>query len=234
MDFLHRLIHAGTAFLDRPTIPWKPLILTFALGEYGLESYLAWRQYRVLQRTRIPAQLQHEIDQTTYDKSQAYGRSKYWFGLARGLYAQVKNVLVIRGDVYKHLWVVVGSVVARWMPAAFRGEITQSLAFVFAYFWLETLVNLPFSYYNHFYVEEKFGFNKLTVKLWVTDLLKSQALAVVFGVPIGAAFLKIIQKVYTCPTHTLSGPSQIEYANASYRPANHSSSTSGCSRSPSN
>lgn len=85
---------------------------------------------------------------------------------------------------------------ARWMPAVLRGEITQSLVFVFAYFWLETITSLPFSYYNHFYVEEKFGFNKLTVKLWVTDLLKSQALAVIFGVPIGAAFLKIIQKVY--------------------------------------
>lgn len=43
-------------------------------------------------------------------------------------------------------------------------------------------------------LEEKYGFNKQTVKLWVTDMLKGQALGVVFGMPLGYGFLKIIQK----------------------------------------
>lgn len=53
---------------------------------------------------------------------------------------------------------------------------------------------MPLSYYYHFILEEKYGFNKQTVGLWLTDMLKGQALSLAFGVPLGWAFLKIIQK----------------------------------------
>jgi STE24 endopeptidase len=43
-------------------------------------------------------------------------------------------------------------------------------------------------------LEEKFGFNKQTIGLWVTDMIKGQALSLAFGAPLGWAFLKIIQK----------------------------------------
>ena len=66
MDFLQRLIATASATLDTPTIPWKSLIITFSLGEYALETYLQYRQYQVLKRKTIPAQLKHEIDQPTF------------------------------------------------------------------------------------------------------------------------------------------------------------------------
>lgn len=43
-------------------------------------------------------------------------------------------------------------------------------------------------------LEEKFGFNKQTVKLWVSDMLKGQMLGIVLGAPIISAVLKIVQK----------------------------------------
>jgi len=58
---------------------------------------------------------------------------------------------------------------------------------------VETVLGLPFSYYHHFVLEEEYGFNKQTLSLWVADLLKGQALSFAFGIPLGAAFLKIIQ-----------------------------------------
>lgn len=66
MDILRRL----GAWLDRPGFPWKSLIVTFSIGEYFLESYLSYRQYKVLQGTKVPKQLEHEVDQKTFDKSQ--------------------------------------------------------------------------------------------------------------------------------------------------------------------
>lgn len=50
------------------------------------------------------------------------------------------------------------------------------------------------SYYKTFVLEEKFGFNKQTLKLWVSDMVKGQALGIVLGTPIISAVLKIIQK----------------------------------------
>lgn len=66
MDIIRRL--AG--WLDRPGFPWKSLIVTFSIGEYFLENWLAYRQYKVLQGTRRPKQLENEVDQKTHDKSQ--------------------------------------------------------------------------------------------------------------------------------------------------------------------
>lgn len=189
MDFLKRF----GAGLDSPGIPWKSLIITFALGEYALETYLSYRQYRVLQRTKVPKQLEKEIDQKTFDKSQAYGRAKAQYGFISGLWGQVKNYLIITHDVYPKLWALTGLWVGRYSPMPFKGEITHSLVFAFAYSFAETLLNLPFSYYYTFVLEEKFGFNKQTLSLWVTDIVKSQALSLAFGIPLGAAFLKIIQ-----------------------------------------
>ena len=82
----------------------------------------------------------------------------------------------------------------RYAPARFSGEITHSLVFAFTYSLVETVLGLPFSYYYNFVLEEKYGFNKQTLRLFVTDILKGQALGLAFGIPIGAAFLKIVQK----------------------------------------
>lgn len=59
---------------------------------------------------------------------------------------------------------------------------------------VDLVAGLPFAYYHSFVLEEKFGFNKMTIKLWISDMIKGQALAIAFGVPIGSAFLAIIKK----------------------------------------
>ncbi|KAK5113893.1 hypothetical protein LTR85_010426 [Meristemomyces frigidus] len=193
MDLVRRLTGALTSTLDNPAIPWKSLIITFALSEYALETYLSYRQYKVLQRTTVPPQLKHEIDQKTFDKSQAYGRAKAKFGFVSGVWGQIKNYIVIQYNAYPYLWALTGTWLLKYASPRFQGEITHSLLFAFTYSFAETLLGLPFSYYHHFVLEEKYGFNKQTLSLWLTDLAKGQALSLAFGIPLGAAFLKIIQ-----------------------------------------
>lgn len=189
MDFLKRL---GAA-IDQDYIPWKTLIITFSVAEYALESYLTYRQYQILRSQQIPAQLKNEIDQKTHDKSQAYGRAKAKFGVVSATFNQIKNIALISYNFYPSWWAVSGLLISKYAPLRFSGEITRSLVFVFSYSFLDTLVGLPFSYWHHFVLEEKFGFNKQTVGLWLTDLVKGQALSLAFGIPIGAAFFRIIQ-----------------------------------------
>lgn len=70
----------------------------------------------------------------------------------------------------------------------------QTLVFVFGFNIISTILSLPISYYSTFVLEEKFGFNKQTLKLWLTDMLKGQMLGIVLGTPIISAVLKIVQK----------------------------------------
>lgn len=124
----------------------------------------------------------------------AYGRAKAKFNFVSGLYGQAQNLVFIYGDVLPKLWGVSGVLLARYAPPGLQGEISQTLLFIFGFNILSTVLSLPISYYNTFVLEEKFGFNKQSVKLWVTDMLKGQALGVVLGVPIISAVLKIVQK----------------------------------------
>lgn len=180
-------------WLDRPLFPWKRLIVSFSISQYIFETYLAYRQYGVLCNRKRPRALENEVDQQTFDKSQAYGRAKAKFGFISGLFDQIKHILTI-WYLYPWAWSLAGTWVARYAPARFSGEITQSLVLMYALSFVETILGLPFSYYFHFVLEEKFGFNKQTVTLWITDMLKSQALALGLGIPIGSAFLAIVQK----------------------------------------
>lgn len=66
--------------------------------------------------------------------------------------------------------------------------------FVLAFIVIQQILSLPTSIYHTFVLEEKFGFNKQTPKLFVTDLLKGQMLAFILTPPILAAFLSIVQK----------------------------------------
>ena len=164
------------------------------MGQYLFEGFLSFRQYKVLKQTKPPKVLASEISQDVFDKSQAYGRAKAQFGFVSSLYGQVQNIGFIYYDVLPKLWAVTGVWLTRYMPARYTGEIVHTLIFFFVFNIATTVLNLPISYYSTFVLEEKFGFNKQTVKLWITDMLKGQALMVAFGVPLLSAFLAIVQK----------------------------------------
>lgn len=190
MDFLQRL----GRFIDRPGFPWKRLIVGFSLGQYLLENFLSFRQYKVLQQTKPPKALEGQVSQEVFDKSQAYGRAKAKFGFVAGLYDQIQSFGIIYYDLLPKLWGLTGLWLVRYVPEKYAGEIVHTLIFFFTYNIISTVLSLPTAYYGTFVLEEKFGFNKQTVKLWVMDMIKSQALMVVFGAPLLSGFLAIVQK----------------------------------------
>lgn len=116
------------------------------------------------------------------------------FGFASGAFTQLLDLGVLYYDIYPKLWSLTSVWLTRMAPAWCNAEITHSLLFAFTYGFVNSIIGLPLDYYYHFVLEEKFGFNKQTVKLWVTDFFKGQALGIALGLPIGGAFLAIIQK----------------------------------------
>ena len=72
-------------------------------------------------------------------------------------------------------------------------QITHSLIWVSALIFVSSLPSIPWNYYYTFVLEEKHGFNKSTLKLWIMDQIKTTVLLAVIGLPLLAAFLKIIE-----------------------------------------
>ncbi|KAK9385911.1 peptidase family M48-domain-containing protein [Lipomyces mesembrius] len=188
LGFLPALAQA----LDKPGFNWKSLIIGFSAAHYLFETYLSLRQYRVLQRESPPKPLEGAIDQETFIKSQTYSRAKSKLGFFSSLYSFLLDTSFIFFDALPKFWGIAGTVLKLWAPARFTGEISQSVVFFLGYNFVSTLLTLPLSIYSTFVLEEKFGFNKQTPSLFITDFIKTQLLTVVIGGPLLSAFLKII------------------------------------------
>jgi len=73
-----------------------------------------------------------------------------------------------------------------------EGAIIQAVLFLFGFFAVNYIVGLPFQLYQTFKIDEAFGFNKMTVKMFILDTLKSALLFIVLGGAIFALLAWII------------------------------------------
>lgn len=175
-----------------PGFNWKSLILGFTVGQYAFSTYLSYRQYRVLCKPEPPAEMKGVVDDATFKKTQAYGRAKAQFGFVTSFYSLIQNVSIIKFDLLPKVFDLSGNLLAlapKWVP---KGMGAQSIAMMFGLSFVSTLLDLPFSLYSTFVLEEKFGFNKQTLTLFFTDMIKSQVLGIVIGTPLMAVMLKIV------------------------------------------
>jgi len=74
----------------------------------------------------------------------------------------------------------------------FEGNILNALVFFGVLFIASDVINTPFSVYSTFVIEEKFGFNKTTVKTFIADKLKGYLLALIIGGALGWIFLYLV------------------------------------------
>ena len=108
------------------------------------------------------------------------------------IYSLVQALYLIYSDAYLHLWVVSGKIMASYAPASFSGDITQSAIFFIFFTMIQAVLAVPTSLFENFVLEEKFGFNKLTIRTFVADFFKGQALVICIGAPVIGAILAII------------------------------------------
>ena len=67
--------------------------------------------------------------------------------------------------------------------AGLGSGLTQQIALVLGFSFISGLIGLPLSLYQTFVIEARFGFNKMTWRLWLSDALKGLVLGLALGVP---------------------------------------------------
>nr|GAT49145.1 predicted protein [Mycena chlorophos] len=193
MDFLHSQlarIQDHLAWVAVEPIDWKFYVQGISWAVTLFESYLLLRQYPLYSKTEPPAALKDHITQPEFEKSQKYGKDKAKFALFSGLYKQLLDSILIYVGFYAWAWEISGQLLARFGLGA-EYQITQSIGFVFLLFFLSSLPTIPLSVYSTFVLEEKYGFNKTTPTLFVTDLLKGWVIGGAVLAPFLWAFLRI-------------------------------------------
>ncbi|PJB11230.1 MAG: peptidase M48 [Flavobacteriales bacterium CG_4_9_14_3_um_filter_40_17] len=133
----------------------------------------------------LPSELDGLYDANEYKKSINYKKVNYKFSSVVSLVSVLVTLgfLIFGGFEWADSLARTWSSNPVWMALLFFGIIGLG----------SELLNTPFSYYKIFVIEENFGFNKQTLKVFITDKLKSWALGVVLGGLILVAVLKIYE-----------------------------------------
>jgi STE24 endopeptidase len=143
------------------------------------------RRHVLAHANEIPPAFHGIIDEPTYKKSVEYT-------LAKGTFAEMED-----GYNAAVLIIFLFSGILPWAFHLFSNRLGQSAwamaAYLFAAGFAMSLPNLPFDWHAQFRLEQKFGFNTTTPKIWWMDRLKGLSLAVVLGYPLLVLILKIVQ-----------------------------------------
>jgi STE24 endopeptidase len=162
--------------------------LTFAFAAFlvaGLvvKFWLASRQVRYVARHRdeVPAPFAATVSLAAHQKAADYTIAKSRVGILETAFATA----VLLG------WTLLGGLDAlnRLLVGWLGTGMLQQLVLLGSFAAISGLLELPFSLYQTFVVEERFGFNKMTFKLWLADLVKGTVLGALIGLPIAALIL---------------------------------------------
>ena len=164
------------------------LFVVFLLLTLGLRYWLARRHIRHVLRHRdqVPAEFAARIPLSAHQKAADYTVAKTRFGL----WAALWNTLVLTG------FTLLGGLQAlstALLHALGPGMVHQILLIV-AFAVVSGALDLPFSYYRQFVLEERFGFNKMTVGLWIADAVKGGLVGAVIGLPLLWVVLTLMDK----------------------------------------
>lgn len=122
---------------------------------------------------KIPEIISDVYDNEKYLKSQEYKKVQYRFSK----YSKIFSLIIILSFFYFDGFIIVDS----FSRNLFKSEILISLTFFGTIFFGNELLSLPFSIFFTFFIEEKFGFNKTSIKTYISDKLKSWILTILFG-----------------------------------------------------
>ncbi|MCU0445996.1 MAG: M48 family metallopeptidase [Microscillaceae bacterium] len=162
------------------------LILAIYVFDFVLENYLDYLnlQYKKLP---LPAELASIYTPEEYQKSLAYQRANFNFGfLSGGLSFVVTLILLLTGFF-------------GFFSDYLKNFIPHPIAHGLAYFAILSVVGdiltLPLQWYAIFVIEEKFGFNKTTPRLFMLDKIKGYLLGGLIGGLLGWVFLYLVLEI---------------------------------------
>ena len=167
--------------MDTAALTFTALVCALLIASTVVRTVLASRQIRHVARHRLPAAFAQTIPLTAHQKAADYTIAKARFGqLDIALEALFLLGWTLLGGLH-----LLNQTLLSWLGGGF----VQQLALVAAFTLIGGLLSLPFAWWSTFRIEERFGFNKMTLGLWIADLIKNAVVGALIGLPILALVL---------------------------------------------
>ena len=164
------------------------LFLAMLALSLGIRLWLSHRQisHITVHRGSVPAAFEGKIELDEHQKAADYTVTKTRFGRFPALYEA--GLLLI--------WTLGGGL--QWLDQTIitleLNPIMTGIGVMLAFMLISSMLELPFSIYSTFVIEERFGFNRTTVKTFILDIIKGGALALALGVPLLWIILWLMEK----------------------------------------
>ena len=159
------------------------LFIAFLLATIGTRLWLASRQFRhvVNHREAVPAEFASRIGLVSHQRAADYTAAKVRLGMIELVFDAVILVgLTLLGGLQQ---------IDLWVSTLTSHDLLRQVLLIVAVMTLLGALGMPFSLYRQFKLEAKFGFNRMTPKLFVTDTLKGILIGAALGLPLIAAVL---------------------------------------------
>jgi STE24 endopeptidase len=163
------------------------LIVGFLILNFFLETGLDYLNQKSSKKTSLAKKSNEFYDDEQKAKSVAYSEAKFKSGLVNSIF----SFLVILAALFLQLFAVIDNLVRN----SFQNEIIISLVFFGTLGLILSILGLPFALYDTFVIEEKFGFNKTTKKVFFMDTLKSLLITTILAGSILTVVLFIYQNL---------------------------------------
>ncbi len=136
-------------------------------------------------RLRPPDTVFRIMDQNTYERSVDYTLAKNRFELLSIWYGTVLLAGILFSGILPWLY-------HNFFDSGIQIYVLRESLFLAAIYLVFFLANLPLDFYSSFRLEERFGFNKSTMRLWISDQIKGLIIAVVIAVPLLSLIIWLI------------------------------------------
>jgi len=165
-------------------------VIALALSR-ALQLWLAQRHVAHVRshRAAVPPPFGDRIALAAHQKAADYTIARTRFGMLESVFDAVVLLALTLGGVLGALVALTGA-----LPVS---PLVQDLALIVAVAVLGSVLALPFGYWQTFVIEARFGFNRMTRRLWLADLAKGALLAVLIGLPLAALALWLMRAAGT-------------------------------------
>ena len=164
-------------------------IFLFALSLMAvLRLWLSGRQisHVIAHRATVPDQFVGKIELVAHQKAADYNVTRMRFSrLSLAIEVSVLLAFTFGGGLQAlhEFW------------AGKLDDLAYGVALIFSVILISGAIDLPLSLYTQFVIEEKFGFNRMTLRLFLLDLLKQTALGAAIGAPVLLAVLSLMAQM---------------------------------------
>jgi STE24 endopeptidase len=162
------------------------IILAIALVSYVFSQVLDYVNLKA-QRTDIPKEVEAFYEKDKYLKSLAYHKELTRFSFLTTAASFVISISMLYYGGF--------GVIDSWLRPFVQNDILLSLSFFGILMLASDILTIPFQWYSTFVIEEKYGFNKTTIRTFITDKLKGYLLGAIIGGLLLTTLLYLVQTI---------------------------------------